>query len=415
MEKMATNDKLTKNLIRFNFLLGSVIVVLLGVYLVATNTNKNININALPSTNNTEATSGEYADFAKIQDCLSDTTWDNVNQCYDNFVKNFAQGKTVKQVLAAMESARSQSTSLENGCHPIAHAIGRYTLGQYKNVGDAFDQCDYSCHSGCYHGVMERMFYSDEQLAKGTAHLSYKDLASKIPNICSKDKFSNPSRQIIFQCLHGVGHAILYSLDYKLDEALKLCDLLPTVYDQSSCYGGVIMENVTAFDKGKRWIKKEEPLYPCTALDEKYRDSCYSMQTSVMFEQGLSIDQISAECAKTGKFRGTCYRSLGRDLSNRVRVNNVSEVVSACETKSDIYTRECVRGVIYALVDNTWNGQYAFKYCSSLNNNENQRACFEDVGYYMKGAHEKSLDQIRSDCDQYSGNKADLCKEEAGV
>jgi len=373
--------------------------------LVSTNT-QNSQTSTTQATDTSTSASISTDDFIKIKDCFSQTEY---KTCLDNFVTKLGDsGSTTKEMLAAMEAARTQDTQIENQCHDIAHAIGRYTYKKYTNIGDAFNACDQSCHSGCYHGVMERMFYSDQEI-NSKSHLTFADIQDKIPDICSSDKFSNPTTSIIFQCLHGVGHAVMFSLDYDLEDSLKACDLLPTQYDQSSCYGGVFMENVTAFDKSLRDLKADDPLYPCNKVAEKYKNACYLMQTSVMFEYGLSNDEIIAECKKSEQ-PATCFVSLGRDLSNFVRTGQMDYVTSTCESLDRGSAQNCIDGTVYALSDNTWDGQFSFSFCSNLKDSENKNTCFRDTMSYIKAVYAKTSDDLKDECTKYGGNSAEVCK-----
>ncbi len=349
------------------------------------------------------------SEFANILDC--DKLEFNLKQrCNDEFIQNYAQGKSTQELLATMEQARLQNPTVENSCHPIAHAIGRYTLDQTGNVGDAFESCDYSCHSGCYHGVMERLFLKDQDLSD-TQHVSKEQLEVKVPSICNEENFANPTSSVIFQCLHGIGHAILFSLEYNLDDALSTCDKLGNGYERSSCYGGVFMENVTAFEKGKRDIKLEDPHYPCSRLDDKYKNDCYVMQTSVMADIGLSVEQQAQECLKAGNYSGNCFVSIGRDLSNQVRTENGNFVIDICENKSGEYSRNCINGVIYALIDNTWSGEFAISFCSTLQKNDNETYCYDSASRYLQGVYNKSDDDLKTECTRVSGEHNDKCLE----
>ncbi|MEO6729024.1 MAG: hypothetical protein ABIM99_03815, partial [Candidatus Dojkabacteria bacterium] len=173
--------------------------------------------NAKATTNNQIITQTSNAapsgNIADIEKCMSEPE-DTRQKCMDDFMVEYFKGRTTKQVLADVEAVRATSSRMENDCHPVVHAIGRETYKLTGNIGDAFEACDQTCHSGCYHGVMERLFYSDKELSSNYSHLTFEDMEEKIPGICDADKFRDPSTAVIFQCLHGVGHAILYTLDY---------------------------------------------------------------------------------------------------------------------------------------------------------------------------------------------------------
>lgn len=348
------------------------------------------------------------SNIESVEECFSKSP-NEQQKCFDDFMAEYFKGRTTKQVLADIESARSTNTSIENDCHPIVHAVGRETYKLTGNIGDAFQACDQTCHSGCYHGVMERLFYSDKELTDNYTHLTYEDMKDKIPGICNKDKFKDPSNAVIFQCLHGVGHAILYTLDYNLDDALKSCDLFTTDYDRSSCYGGVIMENVTAFDKKKRDLKADDPLYPCSRLDVKYKSDCFLMQTSIMSEYGLDYPQIVAECNKADQFKGQCFVSMGRDLSNFVRTGQTDYVVQACETTAGAGWQSCMDGALYALIDNTWDLSFAYKLCDSLKDQAHVTSCFNDSNGYYMGSYSKTKEDVKNSCRSFSTRNQDLC------
>ncbi len=352
-------------------------------------------------------------DFLRITDCLT-KSWDQINQCYDEFIASFSEGKNVNETLAALEQARAASTEVENNCHPMAHAIGRYTLNKYGNVGDAFEACDFTCHSGCYHGVMERLFFSEEEIAAGSQHLSLDQMKERVAGICDRSQFSNPSNAIIFQCLHGLGHAILYTLDYDLEDALLGCDLLETPYERSSCYGGVVMENVTAFEREKRYIKKDDPHYPCNMLDQKYQYSCYQMQTSIMTEIGIPASEMGKVCMEAGEGNiGACHVSIGRDLSNYVRSGNAEYVAGICEQTEGVdedYSLNCIEGTIYALIDNTWDSKYAYSFCNVLQKEGLKISCYRSAASYLD-IYEYTYQSKLEQCDKFAGENVEICKE----
>lgn len=400
--------KNSENIILSFTILFLIIVLASLVYILTDDNSKDQNNDG---SNNVELENNfniETSAFTEIEKCMNLGT--EKNNCYIEFVNEYAQGKTIKDVLRDLEIARTQNTAIENDCHPMTHAIGRYALDVYGNVGDAFQECDFTCHSGCYHGVMERMFFSEEEIKQGNKHLTYEGLEAKVPGICDKSNFDNPTVSIIFQCLHGIGHAILFSVNYDLELALSGCDLLSTQYDRSSCYGGVFMENVTAFEKDKRDLDPNDALYPCSKLDKKYLSDCYLMQTSIMFEYNLNHGQIAEECKKAGDFVSTCFVSLGRDSSNMARTGNARTVADICERVSVDYSIPCIQGTIYALIDNTWDGQFAFPFCNILQNKDNRDGCYNHSVNYLKNTYQKSEDEVKVECEKYAGENKELCK-----
>jgi hypothetical protein len=344
-------------------------------------------------------------DFLEVERCFG-LDYIEKQHCADEFIAEYAKsGKSTKDMLASLEEARKASSSFEENCHPVAHAIGRWTYLQSKDVSASFDLCDSSCHSGCFHGVVERVFYGDDELAQ-TRHLGFPEIEPKVPTVC--DGFSGQSSAIQFQCFHGLGHAVLLALGYDLTTALRACDLLDSSYGQSSCYGGVFMENVNGFEDDLTEFREDDPHYPCNTLDEKYGASCYLMQTSAMLDLGMSDEEIGRACLDAGQFKGNCFTSFGRDMSNHVRTGDPGRAVSACEEHSKGFERDCIAGVVYALSDNTWDGRFAYVYCSALETEEHREICYRISNSYLHSTYGVSSDQLRTDCERWSDHR-DTC------
>ena len=132
------------------------------------------------------------AKFSEIASCFS-KQGNEVQPCLDNFIINYAGTKSIQSLLAELELARTQNTLIENQCHPIAHSIGRYAFQKYNNVGDSFQACDQTCHAGCYHGVLERMFFNGDDISTVNRHVAINTLKQKIASTCTSANLINPS------------------------------------------------------------------------------------------------------------------------------------------------------------------------------------------------------------------------------
>ncbi len=328
------------------------------------------------------------SNFLDIKECL-ELPQEDIDNCYSDFIEEYAGDKSIKELLSILENNR-RDEEIENFCHPMTHAIGRYSLDKYGQVGDAFDACDFTCHSGCYHGVMERLFLTKEDIANGKQHITLDDLYEKVPSACDRENFNNPTDFEIFNCLHGVGHAILYSIDYDIRDGLKVCDTLSSQFERSSCYGGLFMENVTAFDKSQRDIIVGDYHYPCTKVDSAHQVDCYMMQTSIMLEFAPDDETLAQECSKIfsmteyeNKTRlvESCFTSIGRDLSNSVRLGNPKRAFNACRQVPE-YTSICNSGVTNALIDNSQSLEFTNIYCDMFSG-EIRESCFQNSESYL--------------------------------
>jgi len=345
----------------------------------------------------------EFSEFDHIHHCLVED-YAKFQRCLDSFVYLYGKDKSIPVLLKTLDRFIRTDENIAKFCHPIVHAIGRYTYARLGTIGDSFRTCDFTCQSGCFHGVMERMFFSNDQLANGISHLSYKDMQQKLPGICDKDKFKEPADGVIFQCLHGVGHAVLYSLNYKLDDALLSCDLLRTKIEQESCYGGVFMENITAFDKKQRNVEFGNPHYPCNVVQSKYQPQCYQMHTSLWLEFGMSQKEIARQCSYSTPNEKWCYLSMGRDLSTPARTGGIQLAVEACEIYSKNFAKYCIQGVVYSLIDVSLSTEFAAPFCMALRDPGHRAMCFITMNLFLKHAYGVDKEQSKFQCGTLTGS-----------
>ncbi len=295
---------------------------------------------------------GGVPSLAAIKACNS---LPNSAECLDNLFRDALKKQTTLETLQLIQRYEKDDSELRRDCHPVVHAIGRETYRVKGTIHESFSACDQTCHSGCYHGSVERFLRGEDIYTQTDKHPSAAELKQKAALACDP-KLDDRYR---FQCLHGLGHALLFFNRYQLVSTLEACDALATGWSQSSCYGGVFMENVSNATPELRDLSPTDYHYPCNKLAAKYRSDCYVMQTSRMSEMGLTTEKIFQECDKSGEYRFQCALSAGRDLSNYVRLGQLQPTAQKCQAAGGDSKRACIRGVVYALIDNTWDGRYA--------------------------------------------------------
>jgi hypothetical protein len=341
--------------------------------------------------------------LAAIKDCLNQP---NSPECLDKLFHDALKNHTTLEALQLIQRYEKDDADLRRDCHPVVHAIGRETYRVKGTIHDSFTACDQTCHSGCYHGSVERFLRGEDIYNQANRHPSAAELKQKAVLACDP-KLADRFR---FQCFHGLGHALLFFTGYKLVPSLDACDVLPNGWSQSSCYGGVFMENVFNATPELRDLSATDYHYPCNKLAAKYRSECYVMQTSRMSEMGLTTERIFQECDKSGEYRYQCALSAGRDLSNYVRLGQVEPTAQKCQAAGGDSKRACIRGVVYALIDNTWDGRYAMPFCAALADGSDQSDCYRESIAYLKDTFEKSAADIVKECRQLA-NPSERCAE----
>ncbi len=260
-------------------------------------------------------------------------------------------------------------------CHMLLHEIGKQAAQEYPSIAEAYAHGDTFCRAGYYHGVLEGVFGENGASA----------LLNKLDSICvdipGKDRYSYN----YFSCVHGIGHGLMAYLDHDLFKSLAGCDKLTGEWEQSSCYGGVFMENIISDspDEPSKFLKQNDPLYPCDAVADMYRYQCYLMQTSHMLtlydgDFGTVFDACSA--VET-KYRTPCYQSLGRDASGW-SYGSVDDALGYCAAgKTEEERGECLAGAAVDFIQSS--GADAARGLCAKGDVEAQKTCSAAVEYQL--------------------------------
>lgn len=318
-------------------------------------------------------------------------------ECLDQLFGEALKQHSTLELMQLIQRLENEDPEIRRDCHPVVHAIGRETYRIKGNIHDSFAACDQTCHSGCYHGSVERFLRGEKLYAEVGRHPSTAELKQKAALACDPKL---PVR-LRFQCLHGLGHALMFFSRYQLLPSLQACDALPEDWSRSSCYGGVFMENVFNATPESRDLSPIDYHYPCNKLAHRYRSECYVMQTSRMTELGLATERIFEECDRAGEYRRQCMLSVGRDLSNDVRLGNSRETAQKCQRVSGDSRLACMQGVVYALIDNTWDGRYALPFCATFTQPNDQNSCVRLSVEYLTDTFEKSPAEIAGECAEH--------------
>jgi len=335
--------------------------------------------------------------LAAVKSCLQQA---GSAECLDHLFREALKTHSTAEVLGLVRQFEAADPELRRDCHPVVHAIGRETFRLQGNIHDSFSACDPTCHSGCYHGSVERFLRGDDLYSQTDRHPSQAEIKQKAVVACDP----NTPLRLRFQCLHGLGHALMFFSRYQLDSALSACDALSDEWSRSSCYGGVFMENVFNAGNEKKNFSPTDYHYPCNQLAPQYRSECYIMQTSRMVEMGLSTEKLLEECAKAGAYQVPCSQSIGRDLSNDARLGQTRTVAQTCELAAGENRLACLRGVVYALIDNTWDGRYAMPFCGAFSGDADREKCITESIQYLRATFEKSREELTRDCSLYAAN-----------
>jgi mono/diheme cytochrome c family protein len=268
------------------------------------------------------------------------------------------------------------------GCHQIAHALGAGGfLHFHRDAGKAFvaaGNLGMTCWSGYYHGILQRAFLGVPETKAA--------LASAARRLCSGPTV-HKSTFVLYQCMHGLGHGLMIYTGYNLPLALRTCDRLRTRWDQSSCTGGVFMENLqTSSGVTSPWVRKSDPLYPCDIVAERDKLYCYLMVTShVLDVTGGSWRKTAQWCRRAeSTWIATCFQSFGRDASGRT-LQDPAQIIRLCKL-AGTHTRDCIYGAARDITSMDAGARRSGPFCRQVPVGH-RATCFNGIGTILGGFH----------------------------
>jgi len=282
--------------------------------------------------------------------------------CYQEYYGSLVDRQGVAEAFTALKEQYTHDADVQRLCHAITHIIGQAAARKYADLPEAFLHGDNFCGSGYYHGVLQGRSF---QMGRA-------GLLSDLNSICAGIPGKERKSLEYYNCVHGLGHAIMAITGDDLFDALHDCDGLTGSMEGNACASGVFMENliVDGAHGGhySKYLRPSEPLYPCTAVDRKYKPACFDLQTSYALGavQG-DFAKVFSLCAAVGvPFRLTCYQSLGRDAA-ATSLNQVPGTVARCALGTDQEQRaNCIMGAVLDFVYYYHSDAQAKQLCAAV-------------------------------------------------
>ncbi len=340
-------------------------------------------------------------DDTKLGECSGET------RCLEQAFGNLAYHAGPKAALAVFDRDMRQNKAVESDCHRIAHTIGSASLARNDgNVARTFAQGSASCWSGYYHGILERAF-SGITTPSGLGRVAR--------GVCD-DNYIRQNTYLYYQCVHGLGHGLMLQTGYNMPLALNICDRLATGWDQTSCSGGVFMENISSsYGFHSPWLRAKDLVYPCDSriVKTKFKVYCYLMVTSrILQANGYNWQKAAKICRGVEHaWVATCFQSYGRDASGFTR-QNPPEILRLCRIAGSGQS-DCIYGASRDMTSNYAGGREASGLCKRAPKGERAR-CFSGIGTILGSLHASSEGR-RSACADVARHYLRACLDGAGV
>jgi hypothetical protein len=337
--------------------------------------------------------------------CEAPTAPSDKFDCYAQTFKTFmeATGKANggRATLTLLDSLQKLGGYANINCHPLSHKVGNIAFDYYGSVPAAVPQYLPTCSSGYYHGLLEEYLSTAPDYFQG------------IKVVCGTTH-GGPEYFDWFQCTHGLGHGVMEYRNDEIPQALKDCDTIDPAYQAHEiCYAGVFMENITTDVKtghASKYIKPDDPIYPCDFVDTQYKNACYFLSSSMIlrlnnwnFQDAFHTCDTRAEKS----YVWLCYESMGRDISGSTLMDK-TQVSKLCQLGSADMIGECFFGAVRDFIN--YQGQFntAVDLCN-YTPTQYQEKCYSgiflDLGLYHKGQDFLNVcatmpDHFKAECDQ---------------
>ena len=270
----------------------------------------------------------------------------------------------VDAAFAALKRAYEREGFVRAACHPIVHEIGHAAVARHgARLADVYARGDPFCSAGYFHGATEQIIVD----------MGARRFVAAPDALCAD--LGGHARHSIYHrnCAHGIGHGFMLVLGGELPAALERCDTLGDSWEQRSCYGGAFMQNVMSLERSK-YLRRGDPLYPCSDLADRHRAMCYKKQTGyALYARNGDVGAVFALCARVERaFRGACDEGLGTSVA----VHHLKQVfadrdaqrltLAACalgRRRAD--EARCLAGAVRALINYDHDAKRAASLCAA--------------------------------------------------
>ena len=299
--------------------------------------------------------------------------------------KKFANGGTESALRYIQHVTFGSQTSGE--CHTLMHALGRVSYLAEPDIIVHLQKSLGYCTGGYLHGALEEYLLV---VPPGELEVRASTTCSSLTELGLSTRS--------FECLHGLGHALMYAYDNELMLSLKACDSIVEEWAQKICYFGVFMENSYEHIGANRYvgpttiqyIDENNPIYPCNSVEKKYQSSCYSFPGN-----SYLLEQI--------KKRGLIFKGLTYD--------DYRNAFAVClSVKEEEYRLRCIRGItVYIYITHPKNVAHQRGVCELLADTEERAVCFQHLARMINRYDTKNTGRAKNFCTSLEATFQDAC------
>ncbi len=287
-------------------------------------------------------------------------------QCWQKSLPDAISRWGLTPVLRGIETMLSQNDYSGSGgitaCHDLAHVAGKTGMNMLKDKQKAFQSCTPFCGYGCFMGVLEGYFHTNEQFDREYA------------SVCSDDAYPKP-------CYHALGHAIGDRIG-TIEDAVGYCIRLSQSEDRQQCVSGLFMERFEASDYGHALlpIPADMTAFCKTLPDGDGRAICYRRAGFMAYLRTSDISAAVAACESVSDMeKMACIFTLGQEMYYTVR-GDAEKLFPFCYGFPDDTRREkCIEGALASSVISEGTARHGVELCG-MAKDKLRTFCFDTLG-----------------------------------
>jgi hypothetical protein len=325
---------------------------------------------SLPDPTGEALTNEEIASTCKNAGAIS-------RKCYERALLAVLRQDGLTAVIAQFKKLIEDDPAAQVDCHLTAHELGRVSIELAGGIlSKVAPKLDLMCSMGFVHGALiGRM-----QL------FTPAELQTEVPKLCVARTQEEANGIEFYNCIHGVGHALLLVTE-NLNKALKLCDTLEPLNAvagmdvRDRCGQGVFMQNTQNYREGAPMVTKtSDPLFPCNVAPKHQLQGCWGEQVfHYMVTRSVHDYKVAAieVCDKAPKdYVYYCYQNLATLATTEAR-DEPAKMVELCTSfTSEVGKLACAEATPSTYVMNRDSPKWADEFCKGLPD-EYQKPCLK--------------------------------------
>lgn len=305
----------------------------------------------------------------------------NRNSCTKKLAISDLHKYKFEKILSVLDNLQKNNSPQQ--FHDYLHFLATEEYYRHQDLSKMFIKCTPVYFNACYHGVVIGLLDSTKITPDS------QEFRNKMVNACNIF-VDNNQQGFLDQCIHGVGHALMIVKNYELTQSLELCDLMTIL--QSTCYGGVFMENFpqsSSTDIPSKYLPNDsDDYYPCNTLENRYQEQCYIFLTIYQNHVGVNnwtkTRDFCSGIPKTSQ--DECFGTIGSSvIATHQNIDTLSQICSILDN-SDEQKMYCYLGIVSSFDDKFGGNEpmlvESVNFCNTLES-KYQKNCAERVSWVL--------------------------------